>query len=214
MSKLHYAVVTSLLFPNVALAQQIMKGPELIGGTIFDEDYPREAQRLGQEGPVSFKLYIDLSGRVEKCQVVRSSGSELLDRETCDMTKTRFKYKSAIDEKGEPIVSVHWMTIIWRLSRNFPERLGDFVFEVKKLPNKKPTAQVEISVLTNDTGAIIGCGPVPGYAVSNADVYVAAACPALKALGAIDPTIWLDGNPKRAVQRIKVGFAVQPKPKV
>ncbi len=43
--------------------------------------YPRRAQKLGQQGTVKIRFTIDRTGKVLSSHLLRSSGSELLDRE-------------------------------------------------------------------------------------------------------------------------------------
>jgi protein TonB len=42
--------------------------------------YPRSARERGVEGKVSVKVWVTAEGTVERAEVVKGSGSELLDR--------------------------------------------------------------------------------------------------------------------------------------
>jgi protein TonB len=50
---------------------------------------------------VSYRVRTD--GRVDRCTVLRTSGYEILDRETCRLIERRFRYEPARDAAGRPI---------------------------------------------------------------------------------------------------------------
>lgn len=70
---------------------------------IRSRDYPRSARRAGAEGTVGFQLDIDRQGRVYRCRVTSSSGSETLDEATCEALKRRAEFFPAEDSVGQPI---------------------------------------------------------------------------------------------------------------
>ncbi|SFG09483.1 protein TonB [Novosphingobium sp. CF614] len=45
------------------------------------QTYPRTAQMRGEEGTVKVKVYVSTSGKVEKAELIGSSGSNTLDKE-------------------------------------------------------------------------------------------------------------------------------------
>lgn len=89
--------------------------PRQIGGRIRDADYPREADDQGASGLVEVRYVVDEAGRVPKCDVVRSSGSRILDDTTCRLIMERFRFRPAHDARGRPfasrIVQRHFWTI-------------------------------------------------------------------------------------------------------
>ena len=60
---------------NVAWIQQVK---QLVASK---QTYPRVAQMRGVEGSVVVKVHLDAAGLIEKIDLVKSSGSSLLDRE-------------------------------------------------------------------------------------------------------------------------------------
>ncbi|QIG80064.1 energy transducer TonB [Stakelama tenebrarum] len=96
------------------------KKSELISGSIRLEDYPVEARRNGEEGTVVVQFDIDTRGIVEKCRVVRSSGSNALDAQSCALIVERFRYKPARDSEGDPIAEKRTQTIRWEIEREVP----------------------------------------------------------------------------------------------
>jgi len=88
--------------------------PRLIRGRIRNSDYPKAAGAEGVSGTVSVLYVVAPSGRVTDCEVMRSSGSVLLDDTTCDLIIARFRYDPARDAEGRPVESMieenhHWI---------------------------------------------------------------------------------------------------------
>ena len=74
--------------------------------TVFSaDDYPVSAQRNGEEGTVQAQLAVDQTGRVVACKVIRSSGSDSLDKATCNILQRRARFIPARNAKGEPVAS-------------------------------------------------------------------------------------------------------------
>jgi len=80
------------------------------------DDYPAVAQRNGEEGTVQARLDINARGRVERCSVIRSSGSASLDQVTCDVLRQRARFAPAHDANGKAVPdSVVTPPVTWRL---------------------------------------------------------------------------------------------------
>jgi TonB family protein len=62
------------------------------------EDYPRRALEAGEEGRVVFLVDLDDSGRAETCEILRSSGSQLLDDTTCSLLKRRAQFPDRLED--------------------------------------------------------------------------------------------------------------------
>lgn len=56
------------------------------------EDYPKQARRAGDEGIAVLKLQIDASGLIG-CTTARSSGSPLLDEQSCQLYRERGRFE-------------------------------------------------------------------------------------------------------------------------
>lgn len=92
-----------------------------IEGNFTSRDYPREASRAGIEGTTVARLTIGANGRVSECIVRASSGSEALDRTTCGIILSRFRFEPARDTRGEATTdTVEWEQN-WSLRREGPE---------------------------------------------------------------------------------------------
>ena len=79
------------------------------------DDFPPEARTEGAQGRTSFLLAINDGGRVDRCEIERSSGSEALDRATCRVITSRSRFIPAANAAGQPIASTHRGSIDWAL---------------------------------------------------------------------------------------------------
>lgn len=79
--------------------------PRLRQGRIRDRDYPAGARRDLIGGTVTVLYTVAVSGRVTKCDILRSSGSAELDETTCRLIMERFRYEPSRDPRGRPVQS-------------------------------------------------------------------------------------------------------------
>jgi periplasmic protein TonB len=84
-----------------------------IKALISPEDYP--ASLVGQRpaGPVSVLLTVAPTGRVKRCDILRSSGAAALDAATCRLMVSRARFTPAHDAKGGPTEGGMAATIAW-----------------------------------------------------------------------------------------------------
>jgi TonB family protein len=52
---------------------------------VIQKFYPRASLRRGEEGDVHFRINVNRDGRLDGCQITKSSGYKALDTATCDM---------------------------------------------------------------------------------------------------------------------------------
>jgi TonB family protein len=86
-----FLAAAGLSSPSILLAQTTPT-PEASASPIIERNklvmrkfYPASSLRLGEEGTVSFTIIVNRDGRIDGCQVTKSSGYEALDKATCDM---------------------------------------------------------------------------------------------------------------------------------
>lgn len=82
---------------------------------ITNDDYPARALRDGAEGLVGYRLVIGSNGRVSACEITSSSGSRLLDDETCRQIARRARFEAATNENGARVVGTFTGTVLWRI---------------------------------------------------------------------------------------------------
>ena len=80
------------------------------------DDYPAAAQSAGAEGTAQATLTIGPDGRVEACNLTRSTGNSALDSTTCNILRRRAKFSPAKDSNGQPTTDTYTTPpIVWRL---------------------------------------------------------------------------------------------------
>lgn len=87
--------------------------PNLFG----DMDYPAAAIRAREQGTVEYEIGVGANGRVERCTILVSSGSAILDSATCRMIQARARFTPALDAEGRPTSDSVRGRMIWRLPR-------------------------------------------------------------------------------------------------
>ena len=78
-------------------------------------DYPAEALAQHAQGITDFRLQVSADGRVEKCDIERSSGSTALDQATCQVITKRSRFRPAINAAGHAVPGVYTGMIHWTL---------------------------------------------------------------------------------------------------
>ncbi|MBX9797573.1 energy transducer TonB [Sphingomonas sp.] len=77
--------------------------------------YPTQARAKGQEGLTVFALDLDARGRITGCNIVQTSGSDLLDSTTCTQLITNGRFKPARDAAGKPVPGRYQSSMRWKL---------------------------------------------------------------------------------------------------
>jgi protein TonB len=85
-------------------------------GEITGRDYPREAKAAGLEGDLVTRYLIDSHGRIAKCWIMKSSGSDLLDATTCRIAIARFRFAPARDAGGHPVADTVYQDHGWHIT--------------------------------------------------------------------------------------------------
>lgn len=97
--------------PTPAQPAILLNPSELITG----DDYPPDALEKEVEGTTQTWLLIADDGRVERCGIIKSSGSDSLDAQTCSVLTKDGRFKSARDAEGKPIRSLFLQILTWQL---------------------------------------------------------------------------------------------------
>lgn len=80
-----------------------------------DGDYPAVALRGQEQGPVRYRVEIGPDGRVSRCTIRSSSGSEALDATTCRIVSRRARFLPARDSDGHAVPDTRDGEVTWRL---------------------------------------------------------------------------------------------------
>lgn len=119
-----------------------------LGALVSDRDYPSEALRKFEEGPVGFRLQIGADGRVTGCRVTVSSGSALLDSATCRIMSERARFTAARDSNGKPTTDTFNARIIWRIDDGSGPSLFEPALAVETIrgtPDGRVTCQLVVN---------------------------------------------------------------------
>ena len=87
-------------------------------GWITTNDYARSDLVREREGTAGYRLVIGSDGRVDACEITRSSGHSSLDRNTCRLIESRARFDPATNNRGETTVGTYTGTVTWQI----PER--------------------------------------------------------------------------------------------
>lgn len=87
-----------------------------VQSVVSADDYPAQLKGTGSTGIVRVMLGLDTQGRVTSCNILRSSGSSVLDASTCNLIHRRARFEPAKDQAGNPVngyipESVDWTSI-------------------------------------------------------------------------------------------------------
>ena len=85
------------------------------GGWITDRDYKTRWIREGREGRARFNLEISASGRVSNCEVIGSSGHNVLDVATCRLITKRARFEPAKDSSGAKVPGTFSSSVNWQI---------------------------------------------------------------------------------------------------
>ena len=82
---------------------------------MLTEDYPQKAIREGAEGVAGFRVVVGSDGRVDACEITRSSGNAELDAATCKNVTRRARFEPATNGDGQKVVGSYSSTVRWQL---------------------------------------------------------------------------------------------------
>ncbi len=88
-----------------------------IAGALRDSDYPRAARSARLEGTVVIGFRVRTDGRVDRCNVVKSSGHAIFDDLTCRLFVERYRFQPATDEAGKPVETYLQTDFTWSTRR-------------------------------------------------------------------------------------------------
>jgi TonB family protein len=69
-------------------------------------------------GRVGIRILTDPAGAVSNCTVEESSGSAILDKQTCDIMRQRAKFKPALDQQGKAVAGEFRQRIEWQIAED------------------------------------------------------------------------------------------------
>lgn len=85
---------------------------------ITENDYPSNAFRDRREGDVRYRLHFGVDGRVNRCDIIQSSGHADLDAATCKYVRRRARFEPATNGNAELVPGSLSYTYHWVVPRN------------------------------------------------------------------------------------------------
>lgn len=82
---------------------------------VTTQDYPAAALRRESEGTTHFRLVVGTDGRVDACEVTRSSGDPQLDEAACKNVERRARFEPATDGNGRKVVGTYTSKVNWQI---------------------------------------------------------------------------------------------------
>lgn len=89
-------------------------------GEFIARHYPERALQAREEGKVGFRLVVEPDGSLGSCEVTQSSGSKVLDNETCELIVRYARLSPVMNADGRSIRAVQNGYINWKLPENAP----------------------------------------------------------------------------------------------
>ncbi|RIV87597.1 TonB family protein [Aurantiacibacter zhengii] len=84
-------------------------------GWITTNDYSRSDLVREREGTAGYRLVIGSDGRVDACEITRSSGHASLDRNTCRLIESRARFEPATNNRGDRTVGTYTGSVTWQI---------------------------------------------------------------------------------------------------
>lgn len=101
-----------------ATVVSITEFPKTRGGIVgffSTNDYPSAAIRNKEQGTAGVRFWVSTQGTVRDCKVVESSGSAILDSQTCAIIANRGRFEPARTASGEAVESIGFQRVRWEL---------------------------------------------------------------------------------------------------
>ncbi|OYZ14312.1 MAG: hypothetical protein B7Y35_11120 [Sphingomonadales bacterium 28-64-96] len=106
---------TIVCAPPATTSGPMVAEPCMANDWIPDGAYPLGSLQRGESGLVRYRLFVDTSGRVERCAIIASSGHAGLDRDTCALLSRRARFVPARNVDGSPMSWEYAGSVRWEL---------------------------------------------------------------------------------------------------
>ena len=89
-----------------------------LGASISSDDYPDASLRAEESGVTAIRFEVGTNGRVTpgSCSVTSSSGFDRLDKRTCQLAESRFRFNPAL-QNGTPVTSTKSQSFRWQIPK-------------------------------------------------------------------------------------------------
>ncbi|MCB2066213.1 MAG: TonB family protein [Erythrobacter sp.] len=101
--------------PPAPLYDPVGPVPRNAQSWITTNDYSRADLTRNREGTAGYRLVVGSDGRVDACEITRSSGHASLDTATCRLLERRARFDAARDGRGERVVGSYSGSVTWQI---------------------------------------------------------------------------------------------------
>lgn len=122
------------------------------GTWVTTDDYPSMSLRLEEEGTARFRVHIGRDGRVKRCEITESSGSSLLDEQTCAALTFRARFAPARDAQGNPAIGSYSNTVRWEIPDDSPEEAA-----AARVANRPFNSTIRYYLDFGEDGTVTNC---------------------------------------------------------
>jgi len=181
--------------------------PDLAKANVTTDDYPRVAWNRDDQGVVGYSVLLTPDGKVERCEVTRSSGVANLDQATCVYAFTRFKWQPARDMRGNPAYGLFRGFFTWQYPgqahRPWPNAVN-LEISLAALPAAmKASPSAMVGLVVNGNCEIEDCTVVKSSGVSQLD---GVACGEVAKAKVVSAPVDDAGKPLPSIQTLQIGF--------
>lgn len=99
--------------PGLAPARAVPRNDQR--NWVITDDYPARPLRERAEGVTGFRVIVGTDGKVDACEVTKSSGNAELDTAACRNVTRRARFEAATDSTGAKVVGTYSSTVRWRI---------------------------------------------------------------------------------------------------
>lgn len=174
------------------------------------DDYPMKAFDRAYQGTTTFAVLVDPSGRPTDCSILKSSGHEELDRQSCWVAMRRVKFSPAISPDGQKSYGLYRTQVVWARPDQQAVQSDpgpDLEIMLNALPEgTKQPAAVKLAYFVDANGAPSSCTALP-ESQQQPKVLVDAACKAVLEKTGLQPVVAGSGKVP-AVKTAAVLFTV------
>ena len=208
MRSVDVALTLLALVPVTCHAQaQLAQANLLTPALVTAADYPASALRANVQGKVVVRFDVTEAGTAANCQLVRSSGSALLDATTCLLIEQRAHYPPA-RSNGLPRATTATKSIVWRLPKPSVTEHGDTPASPDELAafadmRRDIASTATVRLKLGRGGGIHGCELTTTSGYEPMDLRL---CDLLKEHGMVLVRLNTDGDPIGAVRTAHIGW--------
>lgn len=101
------------------------------GDWVASGDYPAAALRFSMAGNTAFRLTVDTTGKPSRCDIVESSGFDVLDRATCERLMANAKFSPSHNRAGKVVESTFSSRVRWVLPDGEQSTVSERYFSTK-----------------------------------------------------------------------------------